>query len=185
MVQFDITSHDQGWCSEPHEWSWTWFEVSILRPWQENTNDADFNQDGLTCTRSHPEEFGEAIQEIGYYFEEIPNEGGNRQSTSSGTVTSLPFIKNRVDWQWQHHSVSWGQHNDMGNGSYILSLLEEGDRLAIWARAQVLGHSHTDIFQYCQMLICEQFPAWVNFVKEARISASTLVRYPFQNQFTY
>jgi hypothetical protein len=56
---------------------------------------------------SCPEDFGEIIQNLGFYFEDIPwkqNDGG---STDPSSVISLPIMKNTITWKWQHHTISW------------------------------------------------------------------------------
>lgn len=126
-VQFHIVSHDQGW-----------FEVSIFRPLQPELNPEFPNVNDAKFIKSRPDDFGSMIQELGFYFADIPGEQTEQGNTVLSPVISLPVAKNAVNWRdWQHHMVTWTLGDRDGEGSQFLSLLGEGDRLAVWARAQV------------------------------------------------
>lgn len=136
-VQFHIVSHDQGWTDNPQGGLWTWFEVSIFRPLQSELNPDFPDVNDAKFTKSRPDDFGNMIQELGFYFAYIPGEQTEQGNTVLSSVFSLPMAKHTANRDWQHHSVTWTLGDRNGEGNQFLSLLEEGDRLAIWARAQV------------------------------------------------
>ncbi|KAJ5772185.1 hypothetical protein N7520_002714 [Penicillium odoratum] len=152
IVQFDITSHDQGWCTNPQGGVWSWFEVSILGSWMEDANPDLQNLLDEMSSKSSPDDFGKVFQEQGLYFKDIPGEKGEG-SNAKPAVRSVLIAKNAIQWDWQHHTITWTRDGSNGSGSRVLPLIEEGDRLAIWARTQ--------------------FPGWMNFVKEIHLKIST------------
>lgn len=77
------------------------------------------------------------IQELGFYFADIPRENSEPGNIVLPPATSLFLISNTVNPEWEHHLVTWTLGQESGAGSQFLSLLEEGDRVAVWARAQV------------------------------------------------
>lgn len=136
VVQFDIISHDQGWCTNPQDGVWSWFEVSILASWLEDANPELHNLSNAMYLMSCPEDFGQMFQEQGLYFKDIPQER-NESGGTGPSVISVPVARNTIQWDWQHHTVTWTRNGNNGGNGGFLPLLEEGDRLAIWARAQV------------------------------------------------
>jgi hypothetical protein len=76
------------------------------------------------------------MQEQGLYFKEIPTED-NEGRTAPSPAISLPFAKNNIQTEWKHQVVTWTRGESDGKGARFFSVLEEGDRLAIWVRAQV------------------------------------------------
>lgn len=84
FIQFDITSHDQGWCTNPQGGVWSWFEVSVLGSWMEDANPDLQNLPDKMSLKSCPDDFGKAFHEQGLYFKDIPGEGQVfRHETSS------------------------------------------------------------------------------------------------------
>ncbi|RAH48713.1 CHAT domain-containing protein [Aspergillus brunneoviolaceus CBS 621.78] len=151
-IHFDITSHDQGY-GNPQNGLWSWFEVSILGAWAEEPDPNLFHDlSDPAYVRSSPEEFGEWIQEQGLYFKNLPM--GHAQS--SGDI-STTLVKNNLQSQWQQQVATWkrGGNEDEKSAEHFLDLIEEGDRLVIWARVR--------------------FPGWRNEVKEAQITVSAPV----------
>jgi hypothetical protein len=136
VVQFDIISHDQGWSTNPQDGLWSWFEVSILGSWLEDANPDFHNLSDAMYVMSCPEDFGQMFQAQGLYFKDIPNER-NEGTGTNPPVRSVQIARNTIQWGWQHHTVTWTRNGNNGNNCDFLPLLEEGDRLAIWARAQV------------------------------------------------
>ncbi|OJJ96662.1 hypothetical protein ASPACDRAFT_46833 [Aspergillus aculeatus ATCC 16872] len=132
-IQFDITSHDQGY-GNPQNGLWSWFEVSILGAWAEEPDPNLFHDlSDPAYVRSSPEEFGEWIQEQGLYFKNLPM--GHAQS--SGEI-STTLVKNTLQSQWQQQVVTWKRGGDEHEKSaeHLLNLIEEGNRLVIWARVR-------------------------------------------------
>ena len=140
ILRFDIRSHDQGWCDRPQDGSWSWFEVSILGSWQENANPVFNNLNDAEYLKSSPDDFGMVMQENGLYFKEIPTEG-NKGRTDPSSAISLPFAKNNIHIEWKHQAVEWTRRVSDDKGARFLSVLEEGDRLAIWVRTKVQATS--------------------------------------------
>lgn len=136
VIQFDIISHDQGWCSNPQDGVWSWFEVSILGLWQEHANPDFRNLSDFMYLRPCPEDFGQTFQEQGLYFKDIP-QGRNEGAGTVPSLISVPVAWNTIQRDWQHQAVTWTRNNNDGDDGGFLPLLEEGDRLAFWARAQV------------------------------------------------
>lgn len=133
-IKFCITSHDHGWSDNPQGRTWTWFAVSILRPLAEGVEGPIYIQD-TEYIKSQPDDFGALIQDLGYYFEDIPTRDGFHENQTPSI--SIPLINNPVGRRWQHHSITWSRVDCRNGGSHLIPLLEEGDRLAIWACAQV------------------------------------------------
>ncbi|RAH69920.1 uncharacterized protein BO66DRAFT_438624 [Aspergillus aculeatinus CBS 121060] len=146
-VRFSITSHDQGW-GNARNGLWSWFEVSILGSSGEQVSPEFHDLSDQTYVKSSPEDFGEMMQEKGLYLKDIPKE-----LTKSSSEVSMTIIKNTIQFQWQHRGLTWKRGCDDEAAERLLDLLDEGDRLVIWARAQ--------------------FPGWVNCVKEAQIMIAT------------
>lgn len=133
-ARFYIVSHDQGWCENQQDGLWSWFEVSIFRPFQPvlNPEFPDANE-----IKSSPEDFGDMIQELGFHFADIPFDQNDPENIDPSPATSLFLASNASNLDWEHHMITWTLGNKDGEGCQFLSLLEEGDRLVIWARAQV------------------------------------------------
>lgn len=130
-IQFEIISRDQGY-GNPDNGLWSWFEVSILGSWTEQTVAEFDNLSDLAHVRPTPEEFGDLIQDQGLYFKDIPS-----HLTPSDSEVSMTIICNAIRPLWQHHTLTWKLGGDDETVKDFLDLLEEGDRLAIWARAKV------------------------------------------------
>jgi tetratricopeptide (TPR) repeat protein len=112
ILELNITSHDQGFCNDPNRGSWTWFEVSIIRAWCEEP-DSDFEDlKHNTVLKSHPEDFGDSIQERGWYFANIPVPDGRSTGTDS---ISRKIIDNPVSRQWSVNRVSWSKEDFGGD----------------------------------------------------------------------
>ncbi|KAJ6041303.1 uncharacterized protein N7446_010807 [Penicillium canescens] len=129
-IQFEIISRDQGW-GNPHDGLWSWFEVSILGSLAEQTTAEFHDLSDPAHVRPTPEEFGELIQDQGLYFKDIPS-----RTTQSSSQVSMTIIANAIRRHWQHHALTWRRGSDDETADHFLDLLEEGDRLCIWARAQ-------------------------------------------------
>lgn len=130
-ARFYIVSHDQGSSETSHDGPWSWFEVSIVRPFQPELNPAfpDLNE-----IKASPEEFGKIIQESGFYFADLP---GGKSENADLDLTSLFLTSNTSASDWENHFITWSRDKKDGDGHEFLSLLEEGDRIVVWARAQV------------------------------------------------
>jgi hypothetical protein len=59
----------------------------------------------------------------------------------------LPFAENNIQLEWKHQAVTWTRRDSDGKGSRLLSVVEEGDRLAVWVRTQVRAPSSKLILQ--------------------------------------
>ncbi|OJJ99339.1 hypothetical protein ASPACDRAFT_52732 [Aspergillus aculeatus ATCC 16872] len=149
-VQFKITSHDQGWCSDPDNGSWSWFDASILGSWHEDQPPAFEDLSDPIYLKSSPHDFGQMLQDRGFYFKDIPGRKDEDNMRSPGVTRCV--VKNKIQTGWQNHTVTW-RLEDGGENAEFLSLLEEGDRLVVWARAKFRG--------------------WLNVVKEVEILIST------------
>ncbi|PLB40262.1 uncharacterized protein BDW47DRAFT_116046 [Aspergillus candidus] len=148
IVQFEITCRSEGQLNDGLEGPRTWFECSVLRPWSE---DADF--DSLLETvdiKSCPEDFGDDIQEAGWYFENIPVASGGSENRDDGSAEiSCTVVTNEASEEKQEHMVIWYRDTDDPNGRRVMPVLQEGDIIVLWARAQ--------------------YPGWVHHVERARI----------------
>lgn len=58
IPEFSITSHDQGFCNDPTKCTWTWYEVSIIRPWCEEPGSDINNLKHNAGPKPNPEDFG-------------------------------------------------------------------------------------------------------------------------------
>ncbi|KAL2009603.1 hypothetical protein VTN00DRAFT_5410 [Thermoascus crustaceus] len=123
-VKFTIISHDQGYCDDPNAGTWTWFETSILRP---QADSRDISSDLFDDVNDNVEDFIDQIAGHGWSFVEIPGTGGR---------TSIVLARNPVSRSWQTHEMVWDR-NDNEEKRQFVSLLQEGDRVVVWARAQV------------------------------------------------
>ncbi|KAI2900175.1 hypothetical protein CBS11852_2969 [Aspergillus niger] len=144
-VQFNITSHDQGWCSNPSDGIWSWFDVSILGSLREDEIPAFSDLSDPSYLKPKPDDFGQVLQDRGLYFKDI-----HRENQATPGITK-PVTKNKINRSWKQQVITW-RLEDGGEEASFLSILEEGDRLVIWARAQFAG--------------------WINFVKEVEIMVS-------------
>lgn len=136
-IRFHITSHDQGWADDAQGSTWTWFAVSILRPLAEGVGRPIHFEDAESI-KSEPGDFGAQLQDSGYYFEDITTGDGDGERQTS--AISIPLVDNQLGLQWQHHSITWSRLGG-NDGSQLISLLGEGDRLIIWACAEVFKAS--------------------------------------------
>ena len=142
VVQFDILNHDLGWCSNPNGAISSWFEVSILGSWSKNAVPELHPSYDDIGVMSRPEDFGQVFQQKGSYLKDMPlNTSGSGGRGSS--TRSISVARNGIQWGWQHHTITWSRNVNNGKNDDFLSLLEEGDRLVIWARAQVLLREST------------------------------------------
>jgi hypothetical protein len=73
------------------------------------------------------EGFIDQIAEHGWSFVEIPGAGGR---------TSIVLARNPVSRSWQTHEVVWDRNNNEEKMQFV-NLLQEGDCVVVWARAQV------------------------------------------------
>lgn len=129
-VQFNITSHDQGWCSNPSDGIWSWFDVSILGSLREDEIPAFSDLSDPSYLKPKPDDFGQVLQDRGLYFKDI-----HRENQATPGITK-PVTKNKINRSWKQQVITW-RLEDGGEEASFLSILEEGDRLVIWARAQV------------------------------------------------
>jgi tetratricopeptide (TPR) repeat protein len=141
ILELNIISYDQALYEDLTEVSGGWFEISIIRPWcEESVLGIDDLKQSSGC-RSHPEEFRELIQERGWYFQTIPIPT-LPEKNCTGCITQKLFthylspLWNRKTWAWSKNIHQDSAEPDVD----FLSLLEEGDRLLVWARAQVIQH---------------------------------------------
>ncbi|KAI3011196.1 hypothetical protein M752DRAFT_296932 [Aspergillus phoenicis ATCC 13157] len=144
-VQFNITSHDQGWCDDPSKGLWSWFDVSILGTEREDEFPTFSGLSDPSYVKPKPEDYGQVLQDRGLHFKDIPR-GNPAKLGIAKRVTA-----NKIHRSWQQQVVTW-RLEDGGEEASFLSLLEEGDRLVIWARTQFAG--------------------WVNCVKKVEIMVS-------------
>ncbi|KAJ5096690.1 hypothetical protein N7456_007411 [Penicillium angulare] len=133
-VRFDITSHDQGWCSDPQSGVWSWFEVSILRPITQDVNATRDHVPQITDLKSCPEDFTEVLQAQGLFFRTLPT---NDEPGPGLHQVTQPLVRNRINRAWQSHTIIWRVGNLSEDGEGLLDLVQSGDRLAVWARAEV------------------------------------------------
>ncbi|RAH48749.1 CHAT domain-containing protein [Aspergillus brunneoviolaceus CBS 621.78] len=148
-VLFDITTRNQGWCLNPQDGLWSWFEVSILGSWQENAMPDLGHLMNPPYIQPCPDDFGELLQEQGLYFKEIPS-----GIAASSSRISMELFRTSMSRSWIEQVLIY-QKDGSERGESFASLLEEGDRLVIWARTK--------------------FPGWVNYVNQASIMISTAV----------
>jgi hypothetical protein len=112
ILKFRITSHDQGYCSNPTKGTWTWFEVSIIRPLFEESRSDIINLKHNTGVKFHLEDFGGLLQEQGWYFEDIPIMSTTNINTA---CISRKLLNNSVSSIWSSKHSAWSRaepHSD-------------------------------------------------------------------------
>lgn len=129
-VHFNITSHDQGYCDDPSKGLWSWFDVSILGTEREDEVPTFSDLSDPSCLKPRPEDYGQVLQDRGLHLKDIPK-GDSAKPGIAKRVTA-----NKIHRTWQQQVIIW-RLEDGGDEASFLSLLEEGDRLVIWARTQV------------------------------------------------
>ncbi|RAK90269.1 hypothetical protein BO79DRAFT_208479 [Aspergillus costaricaensis CBS 115574] len=137
-VQFNITSHDQGWCSDRSQGIWSWFDVSILCSDRDGGEDpsslfSDLSDHPSSYLKSRPEDFRQVLQDQGLHFKNIPKQ--DPDPAKPGSIAKR-MASNQIQRSWQQHVVIW-RVEDGGEEAEFLSCLEEGDQLVVWARTQV------------------------------------------------
>ncbi|PYH37433.1 uncharacterized protein BO87DRAFT_413524 [Aspergillus neoniger CBS 115656] len=162
-VQFNITSHDQGWCSDRSQDIWSWFDVSILCSERDGVEDypssflSDLSDHPSSYLKPKPEDFRQVLQDQGLHFKDI----SKQEDPAKPERIAKRVASNKIQRSWQQHVVFW-RVEDGGEEAEFLSCLEEGDRLVVWARTQ--------------------FPGWINCVKNVEIKVSvdetTLITLP-------
>ncbi|KAF2137710.1 uncharacterized protein K452DRAFT_301685 [Aplosporella prunicola CBS 121167] len=145
-VKFTIESHDQGGISESSgigrdPRSWTWFEACIFRPKDIVLSGPLQLEDSIV---SDPTEFAELIHDLGW--EMMVDESSN--------LRLWHLQRNKAEFsEWQRHVITWSrdtkpvpdtkpdpEENDgIQNGEGFVEILQPGDRIGVWARAQHSG----------------------------------------------
>ncbi|GLA65614.1 hypothetical protein AtubIFM55763_007590 [Aspergillus tubingensis] len=150
-VQFNITSHDQGWCSDRNQGLWSWFDVSILCSERDGGEDypSSFFPDlsDPSYLKPRPEDFRQVLQDQGLHFKDI----SKQEDPAKPRSIAKRVASNQIQRSWQQHVIFW-RVEDGGEEAEFLSCLEEGDRLVVWARTQFFG--------------------WINRVKSVEIKVS-------------
>ncbi|KAF4626783.1 hypothetical protein G7Y89_g11373 [Cudoniella acicularis] len=165
-VRIDIQSLDHGCCKGHREASGTWFEISVLRP-----RPSPDGQDSSLCpkdpclnddVREGPEKPEDDFLAQGWKFVPLPRgavcrhavltslarkdaDEDQRRSPTPETTISACIYPNNVSEDWRHSRASLS--------FLISSLLEESDRLVIWAKSMFMNR--------------------VNYVKEVHILISS------------
>ncbi|OJJ96326.1 hypothetical protein ASPACDRAFT_1883063 [Aspergillus aculeatus ATCC 16872] len=122
-VVFNITTRNQGWCSNPQGGIWSWFEVSILGSWQENAMPDLGHLMNPAYIQACPDNFGELLQQQGLYFKEIPSE-----IAASSSRISMALPKTSMSRSWNEQVFIYRKDGGEAVDSFV-SLLEEGDRV--------------------------------------------------------
>lgn len=123
-IKFTIISRDQGFCDDPNGGQWSWFEAGILRH-QQNGNDQIRVS---TSTYSSVHDFSPEAQRQGWEFVSIGNE------------PSVVLARNPIRSQtWTTHELHWNRGSGEADArqTNFLNALRQGDRIGVWARAQV------------------------------------------------
>jgi len=139
-LEITIVSHDQGFSDELLEQSWTWFELSILRPWMEDAFDEFDDLVGDLPVRSRPGDFGDILQDLGWYFEMIPNQEQEEGSGGTAQDVSRRILTNVVSPNWRSQTVHLPERAltvESHVGQDSVALVRKCDRIALWACAQV------------------------------------------------
>ncbi|RAH63095.1 hypothetical protein BO85DRAFT_465038 [Aspergillus piperis CBS 112811] len=132
-LKFDITSHDQGWCSNPKDGIWSWFAISILAPGcggTTNPNLDDLSRPG--CVMSRPEDFEPLVNQRGLYFKNLPKE-----LAAPNSLISMRIAENSIQHNWVRMSVICPYREDNAINNSLFRLFDPGDRVVVWARAQI------------------------------------------------
>lgn len=77
-----------------------------------------------------PDDFGGLLQEQGLYFKEIPS-----GIAASSSRISMELFRTSMSRSWIEQVLIY-QKDGSERGESFASLLEEGDRLVIWARTR-------------------------------------------------
>lgn len=142
-LRITILSCNQGFCDDPVQGSWTWFEASVLR---RGSEDAQLDLSDLSLprqVRNRPEDFEDDIKGRGWHFVPLLQDCLQHAEIQTPAAVSLRILTIPVSREWQSQEVTWSPGVDQAisdpvfNGHGLVRLLEAGDRLAIWARVQV------------------------------------------------
>ncbi|KAF5324214.1 hypothetical protein D9619_011366 [Psilocybe cf. subviscida] len=170
-VEFVITSHDQGWCNEDnfkgaYEGSWTWFEVAILRPAEEDaviSSKDKANIGSEPCiTQTLTKEISDKLRFI--IYEKSVDDGKSfvHGQSVGDEISRSPFWhlqrnqrgsdkphRHTINWNRDRtesisESLGWDFDPQTGEGSgvgFVLSL-QKGDRIVVIARAKQSGSAN-------------------------------------------
>ncbi|KAL0065071.1 hypothetical protein AAF712_007907 [Marasmius tenuissimus] len=141
-VKFNMTAADQGWAANGGEGTYsnshTWFEVSILKPIRAHASTTPFEESSLTkLSFLDPERAQTFFRGKGWDFK---NTG--RQVTwrvHNNITANQSFLGYEVKWirgEKTRRRYEVGRGMGLGDGKGFVELLEPGDRIVLWARAE-------------------------------------------------
>lgn len=144
-VHFQISSHDQGWTSVTTPGSYettSWMEVSILRPIVDPLPppQALVFRD-LNCPRDLQERLGQQ----GFKLVSRPERADFGPQGGEGHVAWWLQGNQVAIHNADPYTITWGRgsweaaedNEGAGHGDGLVEMLQEGDRLLVWARAKV------------------------------------------------
>jgi len=139
-ITFQVMGADQGWADfgghGTYHNSHTWYEASILRPVA--TSDAIGTsacpEDAITDTFRAPIEAREKLAAQGWDF--VENRNRVVWKVHNNITACADYNRYRVDWVLGV-PAEIDDPRATGDGENFLELLQPGDRVALWARAEV------------------------------------------------
>ncbi|KAF2018294.1 hypothetical protein BU24DRAFT_421275 [Aaosphaeria arxii CBS 175.79] len=140
-ISWYIMSKDQGWTSEGTEGTFqthSWTDVSILRPLGDS-RDPCLSAVELARTFGEVTELMDILSPRGWTM--VPHQ------TDDGLSHTWRLQGNRVAGQNpESYHITWSQDENRviaddgaGNGKGFIDLIQEGDRVVVWARCQYPG----------------------------------------------
>lgn len=129
-VKFSTISHNQGFCDCPDLGNWTWFEAAILRRLSAEEKDVSPR---VRWAHTNVQEFAEEIQQQGWEFVSIANE------ETPHLPLSILLHHTELSRQWRQNEVYWRRTDDHlpAEAKQFMDTLREGDRIAVFVKAQV------------------------------------------------
>ena len=124
-VRVCLVARNQGFCDDPNQGSWSWFEVSLIRPRWASTSEQDIDPSLYTAQLEHPQTFAGDLAQKGWDLVAL----GQGHLDNSTRLLILPISET-----WQKHEITFRDHDNLHS---ILSHASECDRVLIWARSQV------------------------------------------------
>ncbi|KAF1998841.1 hypothetical protein P154DRAFT_535939 [Amniculicola lignicola CBS 123094] len=167
-IEFEIVSHDQGWTTEGTKGTYkttSWFEVSVLRPKYKRRRNTRLAHTFEGRFFKHPEDAFDDIRKDGWDIVPRPSREREPQRLCyEGMETTSGVTEGEYTWWLQgnivtkgmsifdgemvkRYRVVWGCHRNpvfegnegAGLGEGFVDSLQEGDNIAIWARAKRRG----------------------------------------------
>ncbi|KAK1231569.1 MAP kinase kinase kinase activity protein [Marasmius sp. AFHP31] len=141
-VKFNMSAADQGWAANGGEGTYsnshTWFEVSILKPIRAHASSTPFEESSLTkLSFLDPERAQTFFRGKGWDFKNTGQQVTWR--VHSNVTANQSFLGYEARWvrgEKTQRRYEVGRGIGLGDGKGFVELLEAGDRIVLWARAE-------------------------------------------------